>query len=312
MTQRRDFLKTALAGGLATIGFTGTAAAKAYPKTPESKPSGAFRILHLTDIHIRPEYEAPRRFTRIVNNLMKSAGKIDLILNGGDVIYAADYNHITRERVLEQWEIFDQTIKPVLGDIEMLSALGNHDMWWAGPKGDAMLGKDYVLKRLGQKSRYASIERGGWLIVTLDANHGAHLDQEQLEWLHAEQKNNPDKPMLVMSHQPLLEVESVFKKGVSPRQQEIISPFLDHSVQARPVHFLSGHIHILDTLGFKNLNFHCNGALSGSWWEPHIDAKDCSVMGTPMGYGIIDLYPDGQFRNVYHDVTDCQDGKIIV
>lgn len=311
MHTRRKFLTGSLATGFGTLAATTTSATAKFPTKPAPKPKDSFRILHITDAHIRPEYEAPRRFTRIIKEALKSAGKIDLVLNGGDVIYAADYKHIKKDRVLEQWDIFDKTIKAPLKEIEMLSALGNHDMWWATKKDDSMYGKDYVLKRLGQKSRYMSIERGGWIIITLDCNNRGLLDKEQLSWLHAEQKKHADKPMLIMSHQPLLLAEDTFNGGVSKRTQEIVKPFLNHSSQASPVHFLSGHIHILDTLAFKNLHFHCNGAISGAWWEPHLTEKNCSVKGTPMGYGIIDIYPDGRFNNIYHDATDCKDGKII-
>ncbi|BDS07077.1 hypothetical protein NT6N_21170 [Oceaniferula spumae] len=308
MSDRRTFLKTGLA---ASLGLSGASYAKNYPTTPAPKSNKAFRILHMTDMHIRPEHDAPRRYTRIMKEALKSAGKIDLVLNGGDSIYAADYNHIKKGRVLEQWKIWDDTIMPPLKGIEILHALGNHDMWWATAKTDPMYGKDYVLQRLGQKERYTSIERGGWLIITLDCNNAGLLDDEQLNWLHAEMKRLPDTPMLVMSHQPILLVSDVIKSGLNKRQKQIINPFVDGKTHARPVHFISGHVHILDTLAYNNVSFHCNGAFSGAWWEENIYAKDCSYQGTPMGYSIIDIYPDGQFVNQYHDITDCKDGKII-
>ncbi|MFC4993747.1 metallophosphoesterase family protein [Rubritalea tangerina] len=309
MTSRRHFITGSLASGIGAMAASITPASAQFQKTPSSKPKESFRILHLTDVHMRPEYEAPERFVKIMRHAIKSSGKIDFILNGGDVIYAADYSNISRERMLKQWELFDNNIKPLFERYGALSSLGNHDMWWAGKKDDPMRGKDYVLERLGQKSRYMNVEKGGWVIFTLDCNNRGYLDTEQLEWLHAEYKKHEGKPMLIMSHQPLLEVAHVFGKGTSARQQEIIRPFIDS--KAAPVHFLSGHTHILDALAFKNLNFHCNGALSGAWWEPHINDKNCSVDGTPMGYGIIDLYPDGHLENQYIDVTDCADGKIL-
>lgn len=308
---KRNFLKGGIATGIGAMATTmGTSQAR-YLEKPTPNTDGGFRLLHITDAHIRPEHEAPRRCKKILTKAINGAGKIDLVLNGGDVIFAADYNHITRERTLEQWDLYDKIIKEPLKDIEMLSALGNHDMWWVPGKDDPMYGKEYVLKRLGQKSRYMSIEKAGWVIITLDFNNRGYMDKEQLIWLHKEAKKHSDKPLLIMSHQPLLEAEKIFSKGVSARQMEIIKPFIDESLSARPVHFLSGHEHILDSLTFKNMNFHCNGALSGAWWEPHVEAKNCSIKGTPMGYAIIDIYPDGRFYNQYFDQTDCKDGKII-
>lgn len=309
-TSRRNFLTGSLATGIGALTASLTTAEAKYPTKPSAKPKDSFRLLHVTDAHMRPEHEAPRRCDRIIGEALAGGGEMDLVLQGGDVIYAADYGHITRERVLEQWDVYDKTLGTSLKGIEALHTLGNHDMWWAAAKSDKMFGKDYVLERVGQKSRYMSIERGGWLIITLDANNRGIFDQEQLEWLHNEMMEHADKPLLIMSHQPILRAESVFGRGVNKRQQEIVAPFIDPSLEARPVHFLSGHEHVLDTLSFKNVHFHCNGALSGSWWEPHVKDKNCSVEGTPMGYGIIDIYSDGRFENVYHDVTDTKDGKI--
>ena len=104
-----------------------------------AKRKSVLRIAHITDIHIRPEWNAPNRFRKCITEIKKH--KVDFFLNGGDTIYAADYSHITRDGVNEQWAIWKQ-LRNEFNEYEMHSCLGNHDMWWAAPdKQDVMYGK---------------------------------------------------------------------------------------------------------------------------------------------------------------------------
>ncbi|MHC2067664.1 metallophosphoesterase family protein [Bremerella sp. T1] len=314
-TTRRHFLGTSL--GLTLGAAATTAEARPFAATPLEKPHEALRILHLTDIHIRPEVVAPQRCERLLAAAIAQSGEIDLVLNGGDSIYAADYGDISRERVLEQWKLWDEVVAKPLSPWRMLSALGNHDMWWAAPdKQDPMYGKDYVLKRLHQESRYLSIVEGGWLIVVLDCNNSGLLDEKQLAWLHVQANQHSELPMLIMSHQPICMAQQWIGSGMSQRQHQIVDPLVDKRLSARPVYFLSGHEHVIDTLSYANVSFLCNGAFSGAWWQyelvkpGHYEGNN-SVSGTPMGFATIDLNRDGTLINSYVDMTDSQDGKLL-
>jgi len=316
---RRRFLGASLglSVGTAMAGTSNPLEARPFPKEPQQKPSGTVRILHLTDIHIRPEAHAPARCDRLLADAIEQAGDIDLVLNGGDSIYAADYGDITRERVLRQWTLWDEHVAQPLGKWPMLSALGNHDMWWAAPnKSDPMYGKNYVLERLKQEQRYLSQMTGGWLIAVLDCNNSGLLDEEQLTWLHDLARQHPAAPMLIMSHQPICMAQQVIGSGMSKRQREIIQPFVDWRLEARPVYFLSGHEHVIDTFSYANVSFLCNGAFSGAWWQyelvkPGNYEGNNSVKGTPMGFATLDLNPDGTLANTYVDTTDSADAKLL-
>ena len=312
MSQRRDFLKSILAGGLAGAALTGNGKARNFNHPTPKKPKGATRILHLTDMHLRPEYQCPERSVKLVKAAIAEAGHIDLVFNGGDTIYAADYKNITRDRVLEQWKIWDDHVAPLLKPYPVIHALGNHDMWWAVAKDDEMYGKPYVLQRLKQKQPYFAIDSGAWRLLVLDCNNSGLLDPKQEKWLMKEAKDHPQKPLLIMSHQPILMAEWLLGRGMNKREHQLIDPFISTDIEARPVHFVSGHYHLLDHLQFKNVEFHCNGALSGFWWETNAKAsKDCSYEGTPMGYSIIDLYADGTLINNYRNCTDVKDHQVI-
>ena len=68
----------------------------------------ALTVAHITDVHIRPQLNAPARFKECLRLVKKH--KVDFILNGGDSIHAADYDDITRTRVNEQWDAWFECI----------------------------------------------------------------------------------------------------------------------------------------------------------------------------------------------------------
>lgn len=312
MNNRRHFLKSMLAGSAASTAILPSAFGRNFDQPIPSKPKGAKRVLHFTDLHIRPEHSAPERGKKILQQAIKQAGHIDMVFNGGDSIYAADYNNITRGRVLEQWKVWDDHIASTLKGYKMVSALGNHDMWWATSKEDKMYGKPYVLERLKQKNRYMALDLGNWRVLVLDCNNGGLLDKEQEEWYFKEIKEHVDKPLAILSHQPIMMAETLLGGGMNGRQKQLVNPLVEKKVEARPVHFISGHIHVRDELAYNNVHFHCNGSVSGYWWE-YMDSpgKDCSYEGTPMGFTIIDLFDDGSYHSHYHNATDAIDGKLM-
>ena len=65
---------------------------------------------------------------------------------------------------------------------------------------------------------------------------------------------------------------------------------------------ISGHIHLLDHVVYNNVQYFCNGAMSGFWWEDGDEksAEKYWVKETPPGYAILDLYDDGTIENTYH------------
>ena len=295
---RRDFVKySCLAGAaLPTAKWSRPLSQNGVPKLV----ADPLRVLHITDVHIRPEEQAPQRCETLLRRIMRDMGRIDFVLNTGDSIYAADYDDISRERMLLQWDLWDTVVKSGLDGLEILSCLGNHDSWWAAPTGDdSMRGKDYAIDRLGMAGRYYAVDKGPWKIVALDSNNEGFLDAEQKHWLNAEIAGLPEgQPLLLMSHQPVLNYSSLWD-GMAEWQKEIVDPL--HDIPRR-VNFISGHTHTLDSMVFHNLGFYCNGALSGFWWEPGPE-NDGSQHGTPIGYAILELYPDGHMTCQYRGFT---------
>ncbi|SEM82615.1 3',5'-cyclic AMP phosphodiesterase CpdA [Mucilaginibacter gossypiicola] len=302
--KRRDLIKkVGLAAG--TIALNKPMAAMSAVNG--HKKQKVLRIAHITDVHIRPEYNAVARFKKCLEMIRKD--NVDLILNGGDSIYAADYSDIKKERVLELWSCWKDSVA-LVKDIPMYSVLGNHDMWWQG-KGDELFGKPGVLKMLGLQNNYYSFDKNGWHFIMLDSNHPktpGMLDDEQWNWFVQDVQSHQDKPTLIMSHYPLLSCT-----GITDNKPEAIGPFkvegsynhldimkfievFNHNKNIRIC--LSGHVHLLDKVWYNGVSYLCNGATSGFWWEPGDDGKS-SYKQTEPGYSLLNLYNDGSFDDEY-------------
>ena len=291
--KRNDFLKSlSLTAG--TLALTGTASASAKAK---KKP--ALTIAHITDVHIRPDENVPARYVQCLEEIKKR--KVDFFLNGGDSIHAADYKDITRERVLEQWKCWDECMQTLKG-YEVYSCVGNHDNWWAAPsKDDEMYGVAYAAKRAGMPHRYYSFQKKNWHFIILDGNtDGASLDTEQMEWLKKELAAVPKNHyVLLMSHYPILSVTCTWEGGQHKGYKELVKLFYQYKDKVRVC--LSGHQHLLDRCWYNGVDYYCNGAMSGFWWEKGDEksAQPYYYTETGPGYAMLNLYEDGTVENQY-------------
>lgn len=294
--QRRTMLKKmGMAAGAAIISPISYAAASQEAGFKE--PKKVLTLAHITDVHIRPEHNAPQRFKQCLQEIKKH--KVDFFLNGGDSIYAADYDHITRERTLEQWQIWHELRKEI-GSVAMHSCLGNHDMWWAAPnKADAMYGKAYAVKQLGTPNRYYSFDQAGWHFIILDGNNDPYgaLDAEQMQWLKADLASlRKGAHVLVMSHYPIVGVNG----GTHNDRKLLTDLFYTH--KDKKISCFSGHVHLLESVVYNGVNYFGNGAMSGFWWEDGDEKSKGKywVEETPPGYAIVELFDDGLVKNTYY------------
>ncbi|WP_229211139.1 metallophosphoesterase family protein [Dyadobacter jiangsuensis] len=295
MMKRRDFLMNgSLAAAVA--GVPGATAAEAQHK---NKP--ALTVAHITDVHIRPKDDIPDRFKASLEKVKKH--KMDFVLNGGDSIYAADYENVTREWMLAQWATWDECMKTLDG-YEVYSCVGNHDPWWQAPsKDDEMHGVAYAARRAGMPHRYYSFTKKNWHFIILDGNNpGVKLDGEQMAWLEKELANVPSGHyVLLMSHYPILSVTAMWAGGAHGDHVALRKLFYRYKDKVRVC--LSGHNHLLDANVFNNVQYFCNGAMSGYWWEKGDEqsAGPYYYQETAPGYAILKLYEDGTVENRYFE-----------
>lgn len=267
----------------------------------ENKPKGrVLKVAHITDVHIRPEENVPARAIEWLEKVKQH--QPDFFLNGGDSIHDASYNGVSRERTLEQWEAWDQ-FQAKLSDYEVLSCIGNHDLWWDVPnKEDEMYGKPYVVKRLGIPSPYYSFDKGNWHFIILDGNHeGISLGEEQMKWLENDLGNLAQgTPTLLMSHFPITSITNDLVGGQHKDHKELKDLFFKHKDKVKVC--LSGHQHLLDRAWYNGVHYFCNGSLSGFWWG---DGDEQSAgkqfyLETPPGYAILELFENGDVTNTYY------------
>jgi len=273
--------------------------------TPAAKPS--LRIAHITDVHLKDKFDAPARFTRCLHHLQQQTPKVDMVLNGGDIVF--DMNKENISTINDQWKLVQNIMKNECS-LPVHYCLGNHDIWWyEDDKGQAIYGKKYALDKLQLVKPYYSMEKNGWKIIVLDSVHLdidntwyiGKLGDEQLTWLSDELKaTDANMPVMVMSHIPILTALLMIEDDIVNKwtmlggdmhtdTAKIINLFYQHpNVKL----CLSGHLHMRDKVFYNNVTYLCNGAVSGAWWEGN-------RRETAPGYGLIDLYADGTFEEKY-------------
>lgn len=239
--------------------------------------------------------------------MQQQSPKVDLVLNGGDVVF--DMNKENISTIDDQWQLSKSIMKAECS-APVRYCLGNHDIWWnEDDKGQAIYGKKYSMDQLGLVKPYYSFTQNGWKFIILDSVHLdidntwyiGKLGDEQFNWLEQELQTTPSTmPVLVLTHIPVLTATNLIEDNTVNRwvmyggdmhtdNAKIISLFYKHpNVKL----CLSGHIHLREKLIYNNVTYICNGAVSGAWWEGN-------RRETAPGYGIIDLYADGSFTEDY-------------
>jgi Icc protein len=233
----------------------------------------ALRVAHITDVHLKDKWDAPARFRRCLQHIHQQSPRVDMLLNGGDIVF--DMNK------------------------ENLDTIG-------AQKAQAIYGKKYSMDQLGLTIPYYSFTQSGWKFIVLDSCHLdidgtwyiGKLGDEQFAWLDNELKTT--LPVCVLSHIPILTATNLVEDNIVNKWEmtggdmhtdtaKIIDLFYAHpNVRL----CLSGHIHLREKLVYNNVTYICDGAVSGAWWEGN-------KRQTAPGYGLIDLYTDGSFDEAY-------------
>jgi 3',5'-cyclic AMP phosphodiesterase CpdA len=231
--------------------------------------------------------------------------KPDFIINTGDTVM--DENKQTRETVEQRWRVWNEVTKEN-NNLEIFSALGNHDVWY-GPderldveyKKDKRYGKQWAIEVLKLPTRYYSFSARGWKFIALDSingENGYQLDDEQFAWLEKEIKSS-STPVLIFNHVPILSMgallyytkrkplsEVTFPSGDMHNDHQRIKDLFYQSNKVKVC--LSGHVHYVDAIDYLGIKYLCNGAVSGNWWGTPLALEEF-----PPVYAIIDLFANG-------------------
>ena len=274
---------------------------------PVADRNPVLRIAHLTDVHLKNEFDAPAKFIRCLHHVQKQMPKVDMILNGGDIVF--DMNKESISTINDQWKLYKGIMKEE-NSIPAVYCLGNHDIWWnENNKGQSVYGKQYALDQLQMAKPYYSFEKSGWKFIVLDSVHLdiddtwyiGKLGDEQFTWLENELKNTrSDMPVMVLSHIPILTATLMIEDNIVNKWEMLggdmhtdTSKIINLFYQYPNIKIcLSGHIHMRDKVEYNHVTYICNGAVSGAWWKGN-------RRQTLPGYGVLDLFADGSFTENY-------------
>ena len=268
------------------------------------------RFAHLTDIHIKPGLVPEAGMAKALQHVQQLKSKVDFIINGGDAIM--DALEADKQKTATQWDLF-KTILRKENNLPVYHTIGNHDIWgWFikqdRPEADRLYGKIWVVETLAMKKRFYSFTNRNWHFIVLDSTQlnpaGGYigkLDAEQLDWLQQELQQVPaEKFICIVSHIPILSICSgLFFDKTEANGDLLIKRNLMHTdfmvlkkIFAKHPNIkvcISGHIHLQDEVEYLGINYYCNGAVSGNWWNG-------SFQEFGPAYAVMELFDDGSSK----------------
>jgi 3',5'-cyclic AMP phosphodiesterase CpdA len=245
-----------------------------------------------------------------LQHVQKLKPGVDFIINGGDSIM--DALEADKAKTRQQWDLFHNILNKE-NSLPVYHCIGNHDVWgWFvktdKPDNDRLYGKAWVVETLEMKDRYYRFARGKWDFIVLDSTqlnpaggYIGQLDAAQLDWLQQQLALIPaDRYICIVSHIPILSICSgLFFDKTETNGDLLIKRNLMHTdfltIKRIFIKYpniktcLSGHIHLQDEVKYLGVNYYCNGAISGNWWNG-------SFQEFSPAYAVMELYDDGSVK----------------
>lgn len=298
---RRDMLRRSsllvAAGGSASL----LAGPSSGGMAPPPNARRVLRLAHLTDAHVQPEREAGLGFATAIRHMQSRQDPPQMVLFGGDNVMNVDSAE-GAARAKTQLAIWNKALKDELS-VPHRTCIGNHDVLNLDP----VDGKKWAVEALEIPARHYHFDQAGWRFIVLDSTspegggYKGRIDDEQFEWLEGLLQATPGAtPVLILSHIPIMAVCAYFD-GNNEKTGNWVVPGSWMHIDARRLKdlfarhanvrvCLSGHVHLVDQVMYHGVWYCCNGAVSGAWWGGAY--HECNT-----GYGLVDLYDDGSFRN---------------
>jgi len=242
-------------------------------KREVNKEEQTFEFAFLTDIHIKPEMDAPKGFQMAIDKVNEL--NPDFVLTGGDNIYDAMRGNQGRSDTL--YTLYTKMVKGF--NMPVYHCLGNHDLfaiYKESPEGEDHPDYKYGMFERYLGDTYYSFDHKGWhfivlnsLDVTENKRYKGYFSEEQIEWLKKDLKNvDKATPIVITTHVPMISVRSqILGKGGNPgisNSHEVFKLLENHNLKL----ILQGHIHWKE-YGYVNDKFHyiTGGSIAGNGWN---------------------------------------------
>lgn len=257
-----------------------------------------FDFSFLTDIHIRPDRDAPDGFQMAIDKVNKM--NPDFVITGGDLVYDVMRGQFDKSDSL--FKLYAEMSKSF--KMPVYNCIGNHDLF--GIYEESPEGPDHPDYKYGMWERYFgntyyAFDHKGWHFITLnslevtpDKKYKGYYHKAQLEWLESHiQSVDKKTPIVITTHLPMVCVFTQINGG-NPRTvsnaHEAFKILKDHNLKL----ILQGHIHWKE-YGLANdvTHYITGGSIAGNGWKGRRH-------NTPEGFMSIRV-KDDQFRWEYID-----------
>jgi len=236
--------------------------------TPES-----FEFAFLTDIHIKPEMNAPKGFQMAIDKVNEM--NPDFVITGGDLVYDVMRGDFAKSEAL--FELYKSVAKKFKMPVH--NCIGNHDLfaiYEESPETEDHPDYKYGMWERHFGKTYYSFDHKGWHFITLnsldvtnDKRYATIFHDEQLKWLEEDLKTvEKSTPIIITTHIPMICAYTQLNGGKGSRTvdnaPDVFKILENHNLKL----VLQGHIHWKE-YGFVNDRFHflTGGSIAGNGWK---------------------------------------------
>jgi 3',5'-cyclic AMP phosphodiesterase CpdA len=242
-------------------------------QNPVSGEKESFSFAFLTDIHLKPEMDAPVGFQMAIDKVNEL--NPDFVLTGGDLVYDAMRGNQARcDTLFSLYKNMSANFK-----MPVYNCIGNHDLFAIYPESpESSNHPDY---KYGMFERYFgdtyySFDHKGWhfivlnsLDVTSDKKYTGVFNDEEIQWLKNDlEKVDKTTPIVITTHIPMISTYSDVSgregKSNAANSADIFKMLETHNLKL----VLQGHIHWKE-YGFVNDKFQyiTGGSIAGNGWK---------------------------------------------
>ncbi len=233
----------------------------------------SFSFAFLTDIHLKPEMNAPKGFQMAIDKVNEL--NPDFVITGGDLVYDAMRGNQARcDSLFSLYKEMSAGFK-----MPVYNCLGNHDLfaiYEESPENSGHPDYKYGMFERYIGKTYYSFNHKGWHFVVLNSldvtenkRYTGVFSEEELAWLKEDlAKVDTATPVVIATHLPMITARAQVKgsngRGNVSNSAEIFQMLEDY----KKVLILQGHIHWKE-YGVINDRIHyiTGGSIAGNGWK---------------------------------------------